>query len=284
MGNLGHTTPKTKMFGCVLAIAAVASSPAQTAKIQFECVAPELIQQRLDAVSRKTAERKATLETLFQQAGCGSESLSEQPVHGLKEPNIVCALQSDTAGPGVIVVGGHWDFINAGTGAVDDWSGAALLPSLYQSLKGTPRHHRFVFVAFAAEETGLTGSTKFVSRLSAEDKKNVRAMINLECLGMEPPEVWASRADKILLNDYATVARSLGVAVAGVNVDSVGDDDSHPFLTAGIPVLTMHSVTTTNLHILHSPADNLKAINRDYYYAAYRLAAVYLAYLDTALN
>ena len=272
------------MLAAALLVSVALSAQGQTAKVQFECVAPNLIQQRLEMVSRKPSERKSTLESLFDQAGCGEEYRSEQPVHGPKEPNIICTLQSDASGPGTIVVGGHWDFVNDGTGAVDDWSGAALLPSLYQSLRAVPRRHRFIFVAFAAEETGLTGSSKFVGKLSAEERKNIRAMINLECLGMEPPEVWASRADKTLVNDYAVVARSLGLAVAGVNVDRVGDDDSHPFLAAGIPVLTMHSVTSANLHILHSPADNLKAINHEHYYAAYRFAAVYLAYLDNALD
>jgi hypothetical protein len=35
---------------------------------------------------------------------------------------------------------------------------------------------------------------------------------------------------------------------------------------------------------LHSKRDNLSAISPDGYYTAYRLAAAYLAYLDTALE
>jgi len=232
-------------------------------------------------VTRKQAERKSTLESLFTEVGCG-EHLAEQPVHGLKEPNIVCTLEGEE--PQTIVVGGHYDFIDRGTGTVDDWSGAVLLPSLYQSLEASPRRHRFEFVAFDWEENGLGGSRKFVDNLPREERTNIRAMINLECLGLTPPEVWVSRADKRLLNAYASVTRSLGFAVIGANVDGVGDDDSHPFLNAGIPVLTIHSVTTETLHILHSPADNLQAIHPDYYYAAYRIAATYLAYLDGLLD
>ena len=232
-------------------------------------------------VSRKHAERKSTLESLFTEVGCG-EHLSEQPVHGPKEPNIVCTLEGEE--PRTIVVGGHYDFIDRGVGAVDDWSGAVLLPSLYQSLRASPRRHRFEFVAFDSEESGLVGSRKFVGNLPREERTSFRAMVNLECLGMTPPEVWASRADKQLLDAYARVARSLGYGVIGANVESVGDDDSHPFLNAGIPVLTIHSVTTETLHILHSPADNLQAIHADYYYAAYRIAATYLAYLDGVLD
>lgn len=263
---------------------AVSGAFAQPAQIQYEQVAPEIIQQRLQMVSRKLPERKSTLESLFGEAGCGADRLSEQPVHGPKEPNIICALETDAPGATTIVVGGHWDFINSGTGAVDDWSGAAMLPSLYQSLKGAPRRHRFLFIAFADEEQGLLGSKKYVGALPAADRQKIRAMINLECLGMQPPEVWVSRADNRLLNLYAAAAHSLGLASIGADVDRAGDDDSHPFLSAGIPVLTIHSVTSQNIRTLHSPADTLAAINRDYYYASYRLAAAYLAYLDGALE
>ena len=233
-------------------------------------------------VQQKLAERRATLQRMFEEVGCEGERLSEQRVHHSKEPNLVCALPGDGAGD--IVVGGHFDAADTGTGAVDDWSGAALLPSLYQSLKTLPRHHRFVFIGFAGEELGLEGSREYVKRLSREQKANIRAMVNLECLGLALPKVWQSRADKRLLTFYAQSAAALDLPVAGVNVERVGDDDSHAFLDAKVPVITIHSITQETFGILHSKRDNLSAIHPDEYYAAYRLAAAYLAYLDTALE
>ena len=109
-------------------------------------------------------------------------------------------------------------------------------------------------------------------------------MINLECLAVGPPEVWVSRADKRLLEAYAIVASILHVPAAGMNVDRVGDDDSHSFLNVGVPVLTIHSLTRETLPIIHHPSDNLTAIHADGYYTAYRMAAAYLAYLDTVLQ
>ena len=109
-------------------------------------------------------------------------------------------------------------------------------------------------------------------------------MINLECLGMGPPEVWARRADNRLLEAYSIVASTQHMEARGMNVDGLGADDSHPFLNFGIPVLTIHSLTQKTWHILHHSSDNLSAIHPDDYYTAYRLAAAYLAYLDTALE
>jgi hypothetical protein len=54
------------------------------------------------------------------------------------------------------------------------------------------------------------------------------------------------------LDSYGRVASALGVPPTGVNVDNVGDDDSHPFLDARIPVITIHSVTQETFPILHS--------------------------------
>jgi Zn-dependent M28 family amino/carboxypeptidase len=195
---------------------------------------------------------------------------------------VICTLPGETDSE--IVVGGHLNSIEAGMGAVDDWSGAVMLPSLYQSLNSLPRRHRFIFVGFAAEERGLLGSHEFAAKLKREEIRRIHAMINLECLGLGPPEVWVSRANKRLLEAYAMVASVLHVEPRGMNVERVGDDDSHSFLRFGIPVLTIHSLTQATLRILHHPADNLSAIRPDDYYTAYHMAAAYLAFLDTALE
>jgi hypothetical protein len=247
-------------------------------RIQFTAIKPEIVEARLESVSRKLAERRATLEALFRESGCDGDRLFEKTVPHLKDPNIACTMPGTDAA--TIVVGAHYDLVAKGTGAVDDWSGAALLPSLYQSLNTEPRRHTFVFVAFAGEEAGLLGSAAYVKHLSIDELKHVSAMVNLECLGTASPKVWASRADRKLLDLYVRVAAANGLKAEASNVDKVGDDDSHSFLFAKIPVLTIHSLTQDSLKILQSPADKLSAIHPADYYAAYRLAASYLAALD----
>jgi Zn-dependent M28 family amino/carboxypeptidase len=258
----------------------VKSAPDEATHIEFELLQPVLIQQRLEALPRKPAERRTTLERLFQEVGCGE--LSEQRVPGSKDPNVLCTLPGE--GPGVIVVGAHFDADNHGSGAVDDWSGAALLPSLYQSLQTKPRRHRIVFIGFSAEEVGLVGSTAYVKRLTKDERAMIQAVVNLECLGLAPPSVWAHRADKQLLDAYVRVARTLGFPTRAVNVEKVGNDDSAPFLDVKVPVITFHSITQATFPILHSPSDRLAEIKPDQYYDAYHLAALYLAYIDAVLG
>ncbi|HUI76347.1 MAG TPA: M28 family peptidase [Bryobacteraceae bacterium] len=194
----------------------------------------------------------------------------------------MCKLQGSTSSS--VIVGGHYDFAEEGRGIVDDWSGAAMLASLYEALKTNARQHTYIFVAFAKEEQGLIGSSRYVKSLTREDKASVRAFINLECLGLSSTKVWASRATPELVNHLSALANGLGVPLDGVNVEQVGDDDSHPFLSAHLPVITIHSVTQDTWRILHSNRDQLNAIHFDDYYTTYKLLAFYLAYLDAKLG
>jgi hypothetical protein len=244
-----------RLFFCLLLFgpSGISAQEAST-HVEFSTVNAAVIQERLEMVQRRNSDRQKVLKDLFREVGC--TDLSEQRVPGSREPNIICA--HDGAEPGVITVGAHYDAEGHGTAAVDDWSGASLLPSLYQSIETQARRNRFVFVGFSGEEAGLLGSGTYVKRLSKDDRVMIRAMVNLECLGLTPPKVWAHRADKGLLELYLRVANALEVPLAGVNVENVGDDDSHPFLNAKIPVITIHSLTQETWPILHSNRDQVQ--------------------------
>ena len=199
-----------------------------------------------------------------------------------KSGNVICTLPGQTSS--TIIIGGHFDFADEGTGIVDDWSGASLLPSLYQALKSRPRRHTFVFVAFTAEERGLVGSSRYVRNMTPEQKALTRAFVNLECLGLTTVKVWTSRSTPALVARLSEVARMLGIPLQGVNVDRVGDDDTHPFLSAHIPIISIHSVTQETWPILHSARDNLAAVHLDELYESYRVVSAYLAQIDELLD
>ena len=227
------------------------------------------------------AARESQLRKMFLQAGCADADLKEEQVRRKDPPNIICTLRGSS--DSVIIVGAHTDHVERGQGVVDDWSGAALLPALLESLNKTPRRHTFLFIGFADEEKGLWGSHYYVRHLSRERVDGIRAMVNLECLGLTPTKVWAARSDRRLLSDLILIARNFQVDLQGVNVDGVGDDDTRPFLWRHVPVITIHSVTQQTWPILHSPRDIFSAIHFDDYYDSYRLIAAYLAYLDATL-
>jgi len=129
----------------------------------------------------------------------------------------------------------------------------------------------------------LWGSKYYTHHLKRQQVRAIRAMVNLECLGLTPTKVWADRANPLLLRDLVLIAHTYQLGLQGFNVDSVGDDDTHPFLSRHVPVITIHSATQKTWPILHSRKDNLSAINFNDYYDTYRLTAAYLAYLDATL-
>ena len=104
----------------------------------------------------KNADRQQRLKDYFVQAGCSGPALEIDHPKRSKFGNVICTLNGDSSQQ--ILVGAHFDHVSSGSGAVDNWSGASLLPSLYQSLATGSRKHTFVFVGFFGEEEGLVGS------------------------------------------------------------------------------------------------------------------------------
>jgi Zn-dependent M28 family amino/carboxypeptidase len=80
----------------------------------------------------------------------------------------------------VIIVGAHFDPISAGDGVVDNWSGASLLPSLYQSTKVDPHKHTYIFIGFADEEKGEVGSRFYARQLTTQQVSTTDAMVNMD--------------------------------------------------------------------------------------------------------
>jgi aminopeptidase-like protein len=251
-------------------------------QVKLRVVKPELVQERLQGYRGNDTRREATLKGFFEAAGCTGEQLTEQAVKGIKQPNLICILPGDT--DSVIVVGAHYDHISAGDGVVDNWSGASLLPSLYEAVKEGSRRYTLVFAGFAGEEKGLIGSRYYVKNLPSEKLKKVRAMICLDTLGLGPTEVWVSISDKELIATVASLARAANLPVSRVDVDGVGMSDEEPFLAEKIPIIMFHSVSRNTLSILHTSRDNYKALKFDDYYTSYRLLSGYLNYLDQTLS
>jgi len=255
---------------------------AQMRGIACQPVPREVVAQRFRRIHTDNTERETELKTIFAEAGCPVDQLQEQMVKRKDPPNLICTLPG-TTGP-LIIVGAHLDHADKGSGAVDDWSGASLLPSLYQALKGSPRRHTFQFAEFTDEEKGLAGSDYYVKSLQKNQISTVRGVINLECLGLGPTEVWNHVANSELLAPLIIVAQNMGVVLQGMNVEAVGTDDTQPFRQRKVPVITIHSITQETWPILHSAKDNLTAVHLDHLYASYLLVSSYLAFLDESLK
>lgn len=256
---------------------------ARSLDVQYTPVSRQIMESRLGKYAGNDKQREMTLKEMFAEAGCDGQNISEQPVKGSKLSNVICTLPGSSGR--AIIVGAHFDHISEGDGVVDNWSGASLLPSLYEATKVVPRRHTFVFIGFCDEERGLVGSSVYVHQMSKEDIASTDAMVNMDTLGLAPTEIWGSHADKRLNSAIAYVAKQLNVPISSVNVESIGASaDSESFADRKIPSITIHSLTPEawKAHTLHSYKDKLSAMRLNDYYESYRLIAAYVAFLDQA--
>lgn len=252
--------------------------------LQFGIVMRSVVETRLREFGGDNKQREATLKRQFADAGCDESHLSEQAVKGSKLPNLICILPGNSGR--VVIVGAHYDHVDVGDGVVDNWSGASLLPSLYQALKMNGRSHTYIFIGFSDEEKGEIGSHFYAQHMSKDDVAATHAMVNMDTLGLGPTAVWESRSDKSLVEMLARVGHGLEMPLLAINVERVGSTDSEQFRARKIPSITIHTYTqeAVNAKILHSNKDNLSEIHLDDYYQNYRLVAAYLVALDSWLK
>jgi hypothetical protein len=275
-----------KLFGRFFRLDIVAAAfvlysfPASAAEnVRYNPVSRPVIEARLGKYAGNNKDREASLKQIFADAGCADHT-SEQPVKGSKLPNVICVLPGSS--DKVIIVGAHFDRVSEGDGVVDNWSGASLLPSLYEAVKVEPRKHSYIFIGFTDEEKGEVGSRFYVTQMTNEQVASTDAMVNMDTLGLAPPEVWGSHSDQRLAGALGYMAKRLNVPLSRVDVDQVGSSDAEQFSERKIPRITIHSLTqeSWNARILHTSKDKISAMRLDDYYDTYRLLAAYIAFLD----
>jgi aminopeptidase YwaD len=160
--------------------------------------------------------------------------------------NVVATRPGAATGAGAVVIGGHLDSVPAGPGANDNASGTAVVLELARVLSTRPYPYTLKFVAFGAEELGLFGSRHFVEQLSADERRSIVAMINLDMVGVG--EAWRFGGSDGLVQRAEQAAAALGAPYAKLGGPVAGASDHASFLGAGIPAVFVHRVTDPNYH------------------------------------
>ncbi len=248
----------------------------------------EAVLALLSPVPHDDVDRKDRLLELFRLAGCTGV---EERRPGAELPNLICTLPG--ASGVTIVVAAHFDRRSYGTSAVDNWSGAALLPTLYRALSVAPRRHTFAFIGFSEVERVRTpkyeelppASQHFLHSLTPGERRRLVAMVNLKGLGLGTTSVWTARADPNLHLDLYSVSRSLNMPLRQIDFRGYVQADIHSFRRSHIPSILIHSFDPKSGLLLEQPQrDRPEAIQGAAYFETYRLVAVYLAYLDRTLE
>lgn len=185
-----------------------------------------------------------------------------------------------------LIVGAHYDSVSIGKGADDNGSSIGVVLESLKNLKNKQTPYTLKIVFFGAEEAGLQGSKYYVSQMSAVDKKNTVAMINLDSLlAGDFMYVYGDEGKKGTLRELAlTFAKQYKIPMQtnpGLNPEypagTTGDWSDHaPFKAAGIPyayfeatnweIGDLDGYTQTVKHggIWHTANDNLAFLEKEF--------------------
>jgi peptidase M28-like protein len=266
-----RAAPVTAIFSIVLCAVVLAQ------KLQFSPADKSVVLQRMKSIPGSNLERATRLRQLFTEAGCDGGFLTEQKPDAAATPNIICRL--GTGENDLVIVGAHYELASSPRRPLDNWSGAALLPVLYQSLREKKRTHSFLFVGFADDGNNPSGAESFIQHLSRAQIEHAAAMINIDALGLSPTKVWAAHSDKELVHDLIVMVYALKLPASQIDIAALGHADSDPFAARHIPQITIHSLTQQN--VSSGAGSQFRPGN---YYDTYRLLCGYLAYLDETLK
>jgi Zn-dependent M28 family amino/carboxypeptidase len=133
----------------------------------------------------------------------------------------------------IVMAGGHLDSVAGGPGVNDNGSGVATLIEAAEAIGPEPAGARVRLAFWGAEELGLLGSRHYVDSLDRDERRRIRAYINLDMVGSPNavPQLYGDGDSEL----EAVLRRAAGSTKLGA-VSAGASSDHAPFEAAGIPV------------------------------------------------
>ena len=225
----------------------------------------------------KNDERPGAVKALFEKMGAASADVLVEKLKGVE--NVV--IRKPGASEEKIIIGAHYDKVAEGCGALDNWTGIVALAHIYRTLKDVPLQKTVIFVAFGKEEKGLLGSQAMASGIGKDQALQYCAMVNLDSLGLAPPQVMDNVSSKKLGALAEELAREMKMPFGHARIDNASTD-SASFIGKKIPAVTIHAMTNDWPKLLHSSNDQASKVKPTSVYAGYRLALALVGRIDEA--
>jgi Zn-dependent M28 family amino/carboxypeptidase len=189
-------------------------------------------------------------------------TLTPQRLPDAPSYNVIADLKGTEHPEQIIIVSGHLDSWDLGTGAIDDAAGVAVAMQTAQLLKQLNlRPKRTIrVVAWMNEENGLVGGNTYAKDYAAEIANHVAAIESDRGAGhplgfevMAKPEVLP------LLAPVSRVLQSSGAGLLKLTDDT--EADITPLANAGVPAFGLWQDTRTYFNYHHTAADTLDKVN-----------------------
>ena len=174
--------------------------------------------------------------------------------------NVIAEVPGRDPSLPAILVGGHLDSWDQGTGAIDDATGVAIAAAAAKRIMNAGRPLRTIRVVwFGAEEPGLFGGLAF----QRAHKEPYYAMAESD---FGAGRVW--KVNSKLGKEREPEARMLQAALAPLGIvpgvlDDADGSDIGPMLAAGAPGVGLSQDGTYYFDLHHTPDDTLDKVNRE---------------------
>jgi hypothetical protein len=188
-------------------------------------------------------------------------ALSCKTLPDAESANVIGEIRGSTAPDEVVVIGGHLDSWDVGTGAHDDGAGCAITMEAMRLIRsvGLKPKRTIRAVLFTNEENGLRGGKAYAEANAAELAKHVAA-IESDSGGARPLGFGVSAGP-----GGTDIVRKLAAPLAPFAADDVqeggGGADISPMGPAGVPQLGLRQDATHYFDVHHTMADTLDKVD-----------------------
>ncbi len=188
--------------------------------------------------------------------------LTPQNLPDAESYNVVADLKGSTNPEQIVIVSGHLDSWDLGTGAIDDGAGVAVsmqVANLVRQLKLKPKRTIRV-IAWMNEENGLRGGKTYAAEHAAEMDNHVAAMETDGGAGHPLGiRIQGKKEMKAFLGPVAKVLGGIGASLLDM-VEHAGADIG-PMETLGVPTFHPIQDNRTYFHFHHTAADTLDKVD-----------------------
>jgi carboxypeptidase Q len=213
-----------------------------------------------------TAEDADTMAYLAQQGPVRMHLvLATQKMADVESFNVVGDLKGSEHPEQIVIVSGHLDSWDLGTGAIDDAAGVVMAMQTAQLIKQLGLHPKRTIrvIAWMNEEFGNSGGRAYAAA-HKDDVQNHFAAIESD-LGAGHPvgiSVAAPQSNVALLQPAAQILQTIGAGILRPTDDS--ETDIGPLMALGVPCFSPIQDSRFYFNYHHTPADTLdKVIPRE---------------------
>jgi hypothetical protein len=190
-------------------------------------------------------------------------TLTPQTLPDAESYNVIADLKGSENPEQVIIVSGHLDSWDLGTGAIDDGAGVAVAMAAAQLVKqlGLKPKRSIRVIAWMNEENGLMGGRTYGENQKANAANHIAAIESDTGAG-HPAGFFAHANDKAIamLQPLSAILQSIGASVVRQTDSSPGADIS-PLDALGVPSLAPIQDARSYFNYHHTPGDTLDKVN-----------------------